>query len=95
MFDDTVIQILGSSPANTSIKQIIGDFQEPQGQRATFIEIEKFKFDISKCLFIDYIEPLIDLTTFLEINGLIYKVIKIKIYSEYMEIFLCQLRRQV
>jgi hypothetical protein len=94
MFDDTIVQILGSNPMNIAIKQILGDFQEPQGQRTTFIEIEKLKFDISKCLFIDYIEPLIDLTTFLGINGFIYKVIKIKIFSDYMELDLYQLRRQ-
>jgi len=95
MFDDTRIQILGSSPTNTAIKQILGDVQEPQGQRTTFIDIEKLKFDIHKCLFIDYIEPLIDLTTFLRIDGVIYKVLKIKTYSDYMEIDLYQLRRQV
>lgn len=95
MFDDTIIQILGNSPANTSIKQILGDFQEPQGQRTTFIEIEKLKFNINKCLFIDYIEPLIDLTTYLKINGITYKVLRIKKYSDYMEIYLYLLRRQV
>ena len=95
MFDDTLILILGNSPTNTPIKQIYGDVQEPQGQRTTYIEIEKLKLDISKRLFIDYIEPIIDLTTFIEANGLIYKVIKIKTYSDYMEIDLYQLRRQV
>ncbi|WCK55137.1 hypothetical protein PP175_03880 [Aneurinibacillus sp. Ricciae_BoGa-3] len=95
MFDDTVIQILGSSPTNTAMKQIVGDVQEPQGQRTTYIEVEKLKFDIHKCLFIDYIEPLIDLSTFLKIEGFIYKVLKIKTYSDYMEIYLYKVRRQV
>jgi hypothetical protein len=95
MFEDTLIQILGNSPTNTPIKQIYGDVQEPQGQRTTYIEIEKLKLDISKRLFIDYIEPIIDLTTFIKANGLIFKVIKIKTYSDYMEIDLYQLRRQV
>ena len=95
MFEDTLIQILGNSPTNAPIKQIYGDIQEPQGQRTTYIEIEKLKLDISKRLFIDYIEPIIDLTTFIKANGLIFKVINIKTYSDYMEIDLYQLRRQV
>ena len=95
MFDDTTIIILGNNPSNSKIKEFEGDLQEPQGQRELTIEIEKYKFTISKILYIDYIELLIDLTTYLKINGVIYKVLKVKTFSDYMEVCLYKLRKQV
>ena len=95
MDDETKIEILGNNPTNTTIKQIVGDVQEPQGQRDLIIKIEKYEFSVAMRLFIDYLEPLIDYTTYLKINGLIYKVLKIKTHSDYMEIDLYLLRKQV
>jgi len=94
--DDDIIEILGNNPTNATIKTIYdGDVQEPQSQRDLIIEIENFKFTISKILFINNIEPLLDMTAYVKIEGLIYKVLKIKTFSDYMEIDLYKLKRQV
>jgi hypothetical protein len=40
MDEDTIIEILGDNPTSTTIKEIIGDLQEPQWQRDGCIFIE-------------------------------------------------------
>jgi len=95
MFDDTSIEILGNNPLNSTIKRIDGDLQETPGQKELIIEIENYKFTISKILYIDYLDPLIDLSTYLKANGIIYKVLKVKNFSDYMEVYLYELKRQV
>lgn len=70
--------------------------QEPQNQSDFMIKIEEFEFTISNILFIDYIETTIDINTYIKINGLIYRVLKIKTPDDRdMEIFLYLLKRQV
>lgn len=93
--DEFIVQILGISPTNNAIASITGDLQSIPGQRDYIIEIEEFKFIISKILIIDYIETRIDMLTYLEIDGLIYKVLKTKTFSDYMEVYLYLLERQV
>ena len=94
LLKNTYVQVMGNSPINAAIKTIYADVIEPEGDLV--IEIEEFKFPISKILTIDYIEPLIDLITYIKVNGLIYKVLKIKTSDDnYMEIYLYLLKKQV
>jgi len=96
MDDDEInIQILGNNPTNNTIVSILGDLQSLQGQRDYVIEIEEHKFIISKILIVDYIESRIDMLSYVKIEGLIYKVLKIKTFSDYMEVYLYLLKRQV
>ena len=89
--DDISIQILGNSPTNTVIKTIEGDLQS----YSATIEIGEYKFDISKRLFIDYIEPLLNIYGYLQVENKVYKILQVKEYSDYQEVWLYLLNRTV
>lgn len=96
MLKNTRAQILGNNPTNIVVKTIDCDMQEPDSQSDFIIKIEEFEFTITKILMIDYIEPLINIQGYIKINGLIYKVLKIKTPDENnMEVYLYELERQV
>jgi len=88
--DEISIQILGNSPTNQTQATIDGDLQS----YSATIEIGEYKFDISKRLFIDYIEPLIDIDGYLKGENKAYKILYIKEFSDYMEVWLYELTRQ-
>lgn len=90
MYNETIIQILGNSPTNTSIKSIYADYQVFEKT----IKIEGYEFNITKRGIVDRIEILIDVDTYLDIEGTIYKVMKVKTYSDYMELWLYKLNKQ-
>ncbi|KUO75709.1 MAG: hypothetical protein APF81_17690 [Desulfosporosinus sp. BRH_c37] len=87
--DDISIQILGNSPTNVTQKTINGGFQ----QFNTTIEIDNFSFEISKRIFID-LETLIDMDGYIEAENKVYKILHIKEFSDYMEVWLYELTRQ-
>lgn len=89
--DDTIVRILGNSPKNISLKDIYGDLQEYEKT----IKIENYEIEITKRLFVDYVESLIDEESYLKVKGKIYKIMKVKEYSDYMEIWLYELKGQV
>lgn len=73
------------------IKPIFADVQEYN----TEIEIEDFKFTITKRLFIDFIDKNINLDNYINIKGVFYKIMKVKEFSDYMEVWLYKLKRAV
>ena len=96
MDDDEInVEILGNSPTSNTISTILGDLQSLKGQRDYVVEIDEFKFIITKILIVDYIEPQINMLSYLKINGLIYKVLKTKDFGDYMQVYLYLLKRQV
>ena len=89
--DDISVQILGNNPNNTTQKTIEGDLQE----YSATIEIGDYSFEITKRLFIDYIEPLLNMEGYLEVENKVYKILNIKEYSDYQEVWLYLLNRVV
>lgn len=90
MFDDSTVNILGNSPVNSCKRTIAADVQE----YSTTIEIGDYQFEITKRLFVDYIEPLIEMDGYLEVENKVYKILHIKEFSDYMEVWLYKLARQ-
>ena len=88
--DYTSVKILGNSPLNITQKNILGDFQDYDEN----IIIGDYTFKVTKRLLIDYIEPLIDMNGYLNIFNSVYKVLHIKNYSDYQELWLYLLNRQ-
>ncbi|KUO66115.1 MAG: hypothetical protein APF84_12400 [Gracilibacter sp. BRH_c7a] len=88
--NETEVLILGNSQNNATEKTILGDFQE----YSTTIEIGDYSFEITKRLFINYIEPLINMDGYLRIGDLLYKVLKIQTFITYQEFWLYLLDRQ-
>jgi len=86
--DEISIEILGNSPTNTTHATIEGDLQE----YSATIEIENFKFEITKRLFIEHLEPLIDMSGYIKAENKIFKILKIKSFSDYMELWLYKIR---
>lgn len=84
MFKDTTIKLLGSSYSNTTMKTVNGDFQDNN----TTLEFEDYKYKCSKLLFIDFIEPLLAESFYINVNSKIYRVIKSEQYQDHMEIYL-------
>lgn len=88
--DDISIQILGNSPTNTVQKIIEGDLQS----YSTTIEIGDYSFAITKRLFTDYIEPLLNMNSYIKVENKVYKILHIKEFSDYQEVWLYELTRQ-
>jgi hypothetical protein len=91
MFNDTEIKILISSNAESYIKTEYGDVQ-PFSKSMTFED--GFEINITKRLFVD-IGSSINLTSYLIIGGEKYKVLDIKKWDSYIEVFLYRCKRQV
>lgn len=85
------VQILGNNPQGIAIKTIDAEAQDFDN----IIEIENYKFYITKRVITDYIEPLISIDGYLKISNIIYKILKINEYSDYQELWLYELIRQV
>ena len=86
MFDDTIVQVLGNSPKGTNLKNIFADVQEYNQE----IQIDDYNLNIYKRLYIDYIEPMIQLNTYLKIENEITQVIKVNRYPSYLEVYVCK-----
>ncbi|MBW9145757.1 hypothetical protein KTC92_02545 [Clostridium sp. CM027] len=84
MFDDTIVKILGSSYTNTLIKSTLCDFQD----HTSTINKEGYDYKCTKLLFVDYIEPLMYENFYLNIDNVIYKIIKVDTCSDHMEVYL-------
>lgn len=85
------VQILGNNPQVAAIKTIDAEVQDFDN----IIEIGNYKFYIERRVITDYIEPIIDMDGYLKIDNVIYKVLKINEYSDYQDIWLYKLVRQV
>ncbi|MCB2297042.1 hypothetical protein [Clostridium tagluense] len=83
MFDDTIVKILGSSYINTPIKTLMSDVQD----YTSTIEKENYAYKCTKIIVCE-IEPLMQRNFYLNIDNKIYKIIKVDICSEHMEVYL-------
>lgn len=91
MFNSTLVKIYSSIDSTSFIKSIYGDFQ-PFSKSITFED--DFQIDITNRLFCD-IDSAIDENSYIEIEGIKYKVMSIKKWDDYLEIYLYRLKRQV
>jgi len=87
--DEQKVFLLGNSPTNSWQKTIYSGVQ----QFSSVVKIGEYEFSITKRLFVD-LEPLCKMDGYLEIENKIYKILKIKEYSDYMEVWLYLLKRQ-
>lgn len=91
MFNDTLIKIYSSSELTSYVKSIYGDIQ-PFSKSITFED--GFQIDITSRIFCD-VDESITKDSYLEIENQKYKVMEIKKWDDYLEVYLYKLVRQV
>ncbi len=91
MFYDTLIKIYSSSDSSSYVKSIYGDIQ-PFAKSITFED--GFQIDVTSRVFCDVDDP-ISKDSYLEIENKKYKVMEIKEWDDYLEVYLYKLVRQV
>ena len=91
MFNNTLIRIYSSSDSECYIKSIYADFQ-PYTKSIMFED--GFQIDITNRLFCDT-DSGIDMSSYLKIGNEIYKVMDLKVWDDYFEVYLYKLKRQV
>lgn len=90
MFYDTQIEIY-DSPQTESIKTICADVQPFEKSMLFEDDIE---IEITKRAFCD-IKPEINDGSYLRFNNMLYKIMKIKIWSDYLELWLYECERDI
>lgn len=91
MFYNTLIKIYSSPDSNSYIKSIYADVQ-PYLKSIMFED--GFEINITRRVFCD-IENSINIHSYIEIENEKYKVMDIKKWDSYMEVYLYKLKRQV
>ncbi|SFG92401.1 hypothetical protein SAMN05660649_03144 [Desulfotomaculum arcticum] len=91
MFNDTLIKVYSSSDSTTFVKSIYADIQ-PFSKSITFED--GFQIDVTSRVFCD-VDDSITKDSYLEIENLKYKVMEIKKWDDYLEVYLYKLVRQV
>jgi len=91
MFNDTLVKIYSSPDSASYIKSIYADFQ-PYTKNLSFED--GFQIDITNRLFCDT-DSSIDKNSYIEVNNKKYKVIELKEWDDYIEVYLYKLQRQV
>lgn len=91
MFYDTLVKIYSSPNSLSYIKSIYADFQ-PYTKSIVFED--GFQIDITNRIFCD-INSSINKNSYLEIDTEKYKVMDIKKWDNYLEVYLYKLKRQV
>lgn len=91
MFNDTLVKIYSSPNSLSYIKSIYADFQ-PYTKSIVFED--GFQIDITNRIFCD-IDSSINKNSYLEIDTEKYKVMDIKKWDNYLEVYLYKLKRQV
>jgi len=91
MYRNISVEILGNKPTNTTIKTISVDCQ----QFDNIIKIEEYEFPITKRMFTDAIEEILEMNGYIKIKDKEFKIMKIKEYDNYQEVWLYELERQV
>lgn len=91
MFNNAIANIYSSSDVASFTKSIDVDFQ-PYSKTVTFED--GYQIEITNRLFCDC-DSTIDENSYVEIVGIKYKIIEIKKWDEYFEIYLYKLKRQV
>jgi len=91
MFNDTLVKIYSSHNSLSYIKSIYADFQ-PYTKSIVFED--GFQIDITNRIFCD-IGSSINKNSYLEIDTEKYKVMDIKKWDNYLEVYLYKLKRQV
>ncbi len=91
MFNDTLVKIYSSPDSATYIKSIFADFQ-PYIKSIVFED--SFQIDITNRLFCDT-DSSINKDSYFEIESEKYKVMDLKKWNDYFEVYLYKLKRQV
>ena len=91
MFNNTLVKIYSSPESGSYIKSIYADFQ-PFAKSILFED--NFLIDITNRMFCD-IDSSINKDSYLEIGSEQYKVIDLKKWNDYIEVYLYKLKRQV
>ncbi len=91
MFNDTLVKIYSSPDSLSYIKSIYADFQ-PYTKSIVFED--GFQIDITSRVFCD-INSTINKSSYLEIDNEKYKVMDLKKWDNYLEVYLYKLKRQV
>ena len=91
MFKDTLIKIYEAPDSNSYIKSIDADVQ-PFSKSIAFED--GYQIDITSRLFCD-IDDSITEESYVEFDNEKYKVMEIKKWDDYLEVYLFKLKRQV
>jgi len=91
MFNKTIIKIYSSLDSISYVKSIYADFQ-PYTKSIMFGD--GFQIDITNRLFCD-IDSSINMSSYLKIGNEIYKVMDLKVWDDFLEVYLYKLKRQV
>ena len=91
MFNDTLVKIYSSPDSLSYIKSIYADFQ-PYTKSIVFED--GFQIDITNRVFCD-IDSTINKNSYMEIDNEKYKVMDLKKWDNYLEVYLYKLKRQV
>ncbi|HHX22646.1 MAG: hypothetical protein BWY74_00843 [Firmicutes bacterium ADurb.Bin419] len=91
MFNDTLVKIYSSPNWLSYIKSIYADFQ-PYTKSIVFED--GFQIDITNRIFCD-IDSSINKNSYMEIDNEKYKVMDLKKWDNYLEVYLYKLKRQV
>ena len=91
MFNNTLVKIYSSPDSVSFIKSIYADFQ-PYAKSVVFED--GFQLDITNRLFCDT-DNVINKDSYFEIDSEKYKVIDLKKWDDYFEVYLYKLKRQV
>lgn len=91
MFKDTLIKVYEAPDSGSYIKSIDADIQ-PFSKSIAFEE--GFQIDITSKLFCD-IDDSITEESYVEFDNEKYKVMEIKEWDDYLEVYLYKLQRQV
>lgn len=84
MFNDTLIKIFSNSDSDSYVKSIYADFQ-PFSKSIAFED--GFQIDITSRVFCDMEESITE-DSYLEIESQKYKVMEIKEWDDYLEVYL-------
>ena len=91
MFKDTLIKVYGAPDSTSYIKSVDADIQ-PFSKSIAFED--GYQIDITSRLFCD-IDDSITIESYIEFDNKKYKVMEIKKWDDYLEIYLYKLQRQV
>ena len=91
MFKDTLIKVYEAPDTNSYIKSINADIQ-PFSKSIAFED--GFQIDITSRMFCDIDESITE-ESYIEFDNDKYKVMEIKKWDDYLEIYLYKLKRQV
>ena len=91
MFNNTLVRIFSNPSSVNYLKTIYGNFQ-PYSKKIVFGD--DLEIEITNRLFCN-IDSLINKENYVEVDGEKYKIIDVKQWDDYLEVYLYKLKRQV